>query len=85
MGKNAWYANSVLKNMSNSTIKGIKDIYDTESPAREQTRKYKRCGKEFIPEEDLALSIIIDCRTPKAIEFRSKLGFNQHNLIMTKE
>ena len=73
MGKNAWYTNSVLKNMSSLTIKAIKDIYDIESPTREQTRKYKRCGKEFIPgltgiyiHEGLALSIIIDCRTIKS-------------------
>ena len=35
--------------------------------------------------EDLALSIIMDCRIPTASEFRSKLGFNQNDLIMTKE
>ena len=35
--------------------------------------------------ESLALSIIINCRIPTAIEFRSKLRFNQHDLIMTKE
>ena len=34
--------------------------------------------------EDLTLSLIIGCRTPTAIEFRSKLGFKQH-VIMTKE
>ena len=27
----------------------------------------------------------MDCRAPTAIEFRTKLGFNQHDLIMTKE
>ena len=35
--------------------------------------------------EDLASSIIIDCRIPTAIEFKSKLGFKQHDIIMTKE
>ena len=35
--------------------------------------------------EKLALSTIIDCKTPAAIEFRTKLGFNQHDLIMAKE
>ena len=27
----------------------------------------------------------MDCRTPTGIKFRTKLGFNQHDLIMTKE
>ena len=35
--------------------------------------------------KDLALSIVMDCRTPTAIEFRAKSGFNQHDLIMSKE
>ena len=63
--------------------KAIKDIYDTETPTKGQTRKYKRYGKEFIPDltgiyihEYLVLSIIIDCTAPTAIEFRSKLRFN---------
>ena len=35
--------------------------------------------------EDLALPIIISFNKPKAIEFRKELGFNQHDLIMTKQ
>ena len=33
------------------------------------------------------MNIIIQCGmpTPKAIEFRSKLGINQHDIILTKE
>ena len=27
----------------------------------------------------------MDCKIPTAIDFRSKLGFNQHDIIMTKE
>ena len=27
----------------------------------------------------------MDCKTPTAIEFRYKLGYSQHNLILTKE
>ena len=81
-----------LKNMSDLTIKAIKGNYDTEAPTKERTRKYKRYGKEFIDDitgiyihKDLALSIIMNCRTPTTIEFRTKLGFSQHDLIMTKE
>ena len=35
--------------------------------------------------EKLVLFIGMDCRTPTAITFRTKLEFNQHDLIMTKE
>ena len=35
--------------------------------------------------EKLVLFIGMDCRTPTAITFSTKLGFNQHDLIMTKE
>ena len=72
--------------MSDLIIKAIKGIYDTENPIENQIRKYKRYGKEFIDDltgiyihEDLSLLIIMDCRTPTAIEFRTNLRFNQHN------
>ena len=35
--------------------------------------------------ENLSLSITMNCRAPTAIEFKTKLGFNQHNLIMIKK
>ena len=37
--------------------------------------------------EDIIMSITMICRvsTPKAIEFRSKLGFKQHDIILSKE
>ena len=37
--------------------------------------------------EDIITPIIMHCREskPKAIEFRFKLGFNQHNMILSKE
>ena len=68
-----------IKNMSDLTIKAIKGIYNTENPAKKQIGKYKSYGK------DLTLSIITDCRTPTDIVFMTKLGFNQHDLIMIKE
>ena len=37
---------------------------------------------------DLALKIIMHCKAPKAIEFRSRLGFNQYDMdliTLTKE
>ena len=34
-----------VKNMSDLTIKAIKSIYDTQTPTKEQTEKWKRYGK----------------------------------------
>lgn len=31
-----------------------------------------------------AIWIIMNCRAPEAIKLRTRLGFNQHDLIMTK-
>ena len=81
-----------VKNMSDVAIKEIKGIYNTKNLTEKQIEKYKRYGKKFIDNltgiyirEHLALSIIMDCRIPTATEFRSKLGFDQHDLIMTNE
>ena len=81
-----------VKNMHDMTIKAIKGTYSTETPTKEQTRKYKKYGKEFINNlegiyihEDLTLSVVMDCKIPTATEFRNKLGFNLHDIIMTKE
>ena len=78
--------------MSDLTTKAIKGIYNTKNLTEEQIKKHKRYGKEFIDNltgiyicENFALSKIMDCRTPTAIQFRSKLGFNQHDLLMTKQ
>ena len=78
--------------MSGLVIKKIKRIFNTETPTKKTKRKYKRFRKEFIPGEsgvyvrnDLMSSIIMNCRIPKTVEFRSKLGLNQHGLIMTKK
>ena len=37
--------------------------------------------------EDIITPIIINCKvsTPKALEFRSKLGFKQHDIVLSKE
>ena len=78
--------------MSDLTIKPIKDIYNTKACTKEQVRKYKRDAKEYVSDstgiyirQDLNLSVIMHYRTPTEIEFRSELGFNQHDIIMTKE
>ena len=81
-----------VKNMSDLTIKAIKGFYNTKTPTYEQIRSYKRYGKGFNDDltgiyirEHLALPIIIACRTSTVVEFKSKLGLKQHDIIMTIE
>ena len=77
----------------NNKIKA-NDKCKTKNPAKQQIRKYKRHGSKLIngekfvhTYEDIIMSITMTCRvsTPKAIEFRSKLGFKQHDIILSKE
>ena len=77
----------------NNKIKA-NDKCKTKNTAKQQIRKYKRHGSKLISGEkfvhtyeDIIMSITMICRvsTPKAIEFRSKLGFKQHDIILSKE
>ena len=77
----------------NNKIKA-NDKCKTKNPAKQQIRKYNRHGSKLISGEkfvhtyeDIIMSITMICRvsTPKAIEFRSKLGFKQHDIILSKE
>ena len=61
---------------------------------KQQIRKYKRHGSEFIQRtkfmyahEYIIIPKIVDCRVSitKIIEFKSKLGFNQYDITLTKE
>ena len=81
-----------VKIMSDLTIKETKGKYNTESLIEKQFNTYKKHGPKLINgknfmyiHEGIALQIIIHCRIPTAIGFRSKLGLKQHDLIMTKE
>ena len=56
---------------------------------RKQRQEVENCGnhqpcRRFL-EENLTMQIIVDCRTTPAVNFRVKLGFNQHDPIMTQE
>ena len=74
--------------------KEIKGKFETRNPTNEQIREYKRHGLELIDgekfmytREDIMMNVIMFCRvsTPEAIELRSKLGFKQHDIILSKE
>ena len=74
--------------------KEITGKFETNYPIEQQIRKYKRYGSELIDNdkfmyahECIIIPVIMNCRvaTPKSIEFRSKLGFNQYDTKLTKE
>ena len=75
--------------MSDLAIKEIEDIYNKKrnSITRQEKEKYKAWADDGFVYilSDLALKIIMDCRTPIVVEFRFKLGLSQDNIIMTKE
>ena len=83
-----------VKNIFDLVDKDIKGKFETNYPTEQQIKKYKRYGTEFIKDikfmyahECIIIPIIMHCRvaTPKSIEFRSKLGFNQYYITFTKE
>ena len=45
--------------------------------------KYQPC-RRFL-KEDFAVQIIMDCRTSHAVDFKTRLGFKQHDPIITQE
>ena len=55
---------------------------------KKQRQELQKCVKQpcrrFL-REDFAVQIIMDCRTTLSINFKTRLGFNQQDLIMTPE
>ena len=83
-----------VENIYDLVDKEIKDKFETNYPTKQQIKKYKRHGSELIENEKfmyahecIIISVIMHCRvgTPKSIEFRSKLGFNEYDITLTKE
>lgn len=61
---------------------------------KKQIRECKRHESELIDDEkymythdDIRMSIIMNCRvsTPETVEFRSRIGFKQDDMILTKK
>ena len=44
----------------------------------------KQCNIIFI-DEKLTITVIMDCRTTPARKFRTRLGFKQYDVILTKD
>ena len=83
-----------LENIFELIDKEVKRRFETRNPANEQIRDYKRHGPELIDGEkfvytleDIIMPIIMYCRlkTSKAIEFKTRLGFNQYDVIMKRK
>ena len=78
-----------IENMSDLVRKTMFCPFESNKPSKEEKRKYKRCGKESF--NDLIFKIIMNNRGSKkkggqeeASEFKRKLGFKEHNIIMSK-
>ena len=56
---------------------------------RKQRQELHNCGNcqrcTMFLKERLAVQIIMDCKTTPGVNFRTKLGFSQHEPIMTQE
>ena len=83
-----------VKNIFDLVHKEIKGKFETNYATEQQIRKYKIHGSKFIENEKfmcvrecIIILVIMHCRgsTPKSIELRSKLGFNQYDITLTKE
>ena len=83
-----------VKNIYDLIDKETKGKFKTNNPTKQQIKDYKRHGSELTDNEkfvytyeDIIVHIIMNCRvsTPKAIEFRSELGFRQHDIVLSKE
>ena len=51
----------------------------------EPVEEPKKQGNRIFIKEKLAIKVIMDCRTTLAHEFRTRLGFKQYDVILTKE
>ena len=84
----------MLKTLNDLVYKERKGKFETDYLTEQQIKKHKRHGSEFIEGikfmyayECIIIPVIMHCRvsTPKSIEFRSKLGFNEYDITLTKE
>ena len=83
-----------VKNIFDLVDKEVKGKFETNYFTKQQIKKFKRHGSILIENEKfmyahecIIIPVIMNCRvsTPKSIEFRSKLGFNQYDITLTKE
>ena len=91
-----WYAKETSHRKHIWFVKeDIWGIYETDNPTKEQISKYKKRAKELDNNSnsdfkytcsDIISKIIMNCRKKeKAVEFKTKFGFNLINLILSRE
>ena len=74
--------------MGSSALRNTTDQYSPDFRKRNK-KELQNCGnyqlcRRFI-KEDLAIQIIMDCRTTSAVNFKTRLVFNQHDPVMAQE
>ena len=83
-----------VRNIFDLVDKETKGKFETNNLTDEQIKKYKRHESEFIEDnkfmyahECIIIPIIMHCKvsTPKSTELRSRLGFNQYDITLTKK
>ena len=52
---------------------------------KDRVEQPKKQIKKLFIDEKLAIKLIMDCRTTSAHKFRTRLGFKQYDVILTKE
>ena len=82
---NEYKTNSENKNLTNEYRYFLKskNIYDMHRYELVEESK-KQFNRIFI-DKKLAIKVIMDCRTTSAHKFRTRLGFKQYDVILTKE
>ena len=74
------------KSMPDLVRKEIYGIFNTINPTEERIWDYKVWfNDDLYIIEELVLKIIMHCRMPATTELKSKLGFHQYDIILTKE
>ena len=76
----------IEKQLKYSNLREIKSKYPLY--LIKQRQELQDCNKQLCRRflrEDFAIQIIMDCRTIPAINFKTRLGFNQQDPIMTQE
>ena len=79
---------NIEKKLGHSNLRMITAKYSGDD-RRKKRQELQDCGKSqptriFI-REDLAIQVIMDCRTVQAVKIRKELGFNQLDPIMRQE
>ena len=69
------------KNLQKVTIKYHSDHRKHRYELAEEIKKQ---SNRIFKDEKLAIKVIIDCRTTSAKKFKTRLGFKQYDVILTK-